>query len=49
MLARPTTSTKIMSTYVDYKYNLLDNDARFYKDNGISTDDIIGVGVVYQF
>ncbi|CAM3824515.1 porin OmpC [Rahnella bruchi] len=40
---------KNMSTYVDYKINLLDNDEDFYKDNGISTDDIVAVGLVYQF
>lgn len=40
---------KNFSTYVDYKINLLDNDDRFYKDNGISTDDIVGIGMTYQF
>lgn len=40
---------KNMSTYVDYKINLLDEDDRFYKDNGIGTDDIVAVGLVYQF
>lgn len=40
---------KNMSTYVDYKINLLDNDEDFYQDNGISTDDIVAVGLVYQF
>ena len=40
---------KNMSTYVDYKINLLDNDDNFYKDSGISTDDIVAVGLVYQF
>ncbi|HBC2539507.1 TPA: porin OmpC [Enterobacter cloacae] len=43
------TFNKNFSTYVDYKINLLDNDDRFYKDNGISTDDIVGVGMTYQF
>ncbi|WP_187440193.1 porin, partial [Escherichia coli] len=38
-----------MSTYVDYKINLLDNDDDFYKANGIATDDIVAVGLVYQF
>jgi outer membrane protein N len=38
-----------MSTYVDYKINLLDEDDQFYKDNGIGTDDIVAVGLVYQF
>ena len=36
-------------TYVDYKINLLDDDDAFYKNNGIATDDILGVGLVYQF
>lgn len=40
---------KNFSTYVDYKINLLDNDEYFYEANGISTDDIVGVGMVYQF
>ncbi|MBU9836650.1 porin OmpC [Rahnella sp. L72c] len=40
---------KNMSTYVDYKINLLDNDDDFYKTNNISTDDIVAVGLVYQF
>ncbi|MBF7978956.1 MULTISPECIES: porin OmpC [Rahnella] len=40
---------KNMSTYVDYKINLLDNDDDFYKAYGTSTDDIVAVGLVYQF
>lgn len=40
---------KNMSTYVDYKINLLDEDDAFYNNNGISTDDVVGVGLVYQF
>ena len=40
---------KNMSTYVDYKINLLDNDDNFYKSTGISTDDIVALGLVYQF
>lgn len=40
---------KNSSTYVDYKINLLDNDEYFYEANGISTDDIVGVGMTYQF
>lgn len=40
---------KNMSTYVDYKINLLDEDDQFYADNGIATDDIVAVGLVYQF
>ena len=35
---------KNMSTYVDYKINLLDNDDDFYEANGIATDDIVAVG-----
>jgi len=40
---------KNMSTYVDYKINLLDDTDSFYKDNGISTDDVVAMGLVYQF
>lgn len=40
---------KNMSTYVDYKINLLDEDDSFYANNGIATDDIVAVGLVYQF
>ncbi|HDD9051378.1 TPA: porin OmpC [Escherichia coli] len=40
---------KNMSTYVDYKINLLDNDDDFYEANGIAIDDIVAVGLVYQF
>lgn len=40
---------KNMSTYVDYKINLLDNNDAFYKAMGINTDDVVGVGMVYQF
>ena len=40
---------KNMSTYVDYKINLLDEDDAFYKNNGIGTDDIVALGLVYQF
>ncbi|HII4349923.1 TPA: porin OmpC [Enterobacter cloacae] len=40
---------KNMSTYVDYKINLLDEDDSFYKNNGIGTDDIVALGLVYQF
>ncbi|MDR2262687.1 MAG: porin OmpC [Enterobacter asburiae] len=40
---------KNMSTYVDYKINLLDEDDQFYKNNGIGTDDIVALGLVYQF
>ena len=40
---------KNMSTYVDYKINLLEKDNHFYEANGIATDDILAVGLVYQF
>ncbi|ASE84618.1 TPA: porin OmpC [Citrobacter koseri] len=40
---------KNMSTYVDYKINLLDEDDQFYKNAGISTDDVVALGMVYQF
>ena len=40
---------KNMSTYIDYKINMLDDDVQFYKDNGIATDDILAIGLVYQF
>ena len=40
---------KNMSTYVDYKINLLDGDNAFYRDNGIGTDNIVATGLVYQF
>lgn len=39
---------KNMSTYVDYQINLLD-DSQFTDDAGINTDDVVGVGLVYQF
>ncbi|BET64624.1 porin OmpC [Yersinia pseudotuberculosis] len=39
---------KNMSTYVDYKINLLDKND-FTKNARINTDDIIAVGMVYQF
>ncbi|WP_316503562.1 porin OmpC [Pantoea dispersa] len=39
---------KNMSTYVDYKINLLD-DNDFTRATGTSTDDVVGVGLVYQF
>lgn len=40
---------KNFSAYVDYKINMLDEDGKFYKANGIATDDIVGIGMVYQF
>lgn len=39
---------KNMTTYVDYKINLLDED-EFTRTNGLNTDDVVGVGLVYQF
>ena len=40
---------KNMSTYVDYKINLLDSNDSFYANNGIATDNIVALGLVYQF
>ncbi|MEG5468008.1 porin OmpC [Enterobacter roggenkampii] len=40
---------KNFSTYVDYKINMLDNDEALYDAYGIFTDDIVGVGMTYQF
>jgi len=39
---------KNMSTYVDYKINLLDKN-EFTEQAGISTDNIVALGLVYQF
>ncbi|MFL4212158.1 porin OmpC [Enterobacter mori] len=39
---------KNMSTYVDYKINLLDEND-FTRSAGISTDDVVALGLVYQF
>jgi len=39
---------KNMSTYVDYKINLL-NDNDYTRAQGVATDDIVGVGLQYQF
>jgi len=39
---------KNMSTYVDYKINLLDDNS-YTKAAGRSTDDTVGVGLQYQF
>ncbi|MGG5837629.1 MULTISPECIES: porin OmpC [Enterobacteriaceae] len=39
---------KNMSTYVDYKINLLD-DNKFTKDTTIATDNIVALGLTYQF
>ncbi|WP_278248958.1 porin [Providencia rettgeri] len=39
---------KNMSAVVDYKINLLkDND--FSKDHGLMTDNVVGLGLIYQF
>nr|ADZ44801.1 outer membrane porin F protein [Edwardsiella tarda] len=38
-----------MSTYVDYKINLLDESDDFTRANSINTDDIVALGLVYQF
>ncbi|HKN03673.1 MAG TPA: porin OmpC [Buttiauxella sp.] len=40
---------KNFSTYVDYKINLLDGDDDFYDAANIATDDVVGVGLIYQF
>lgn len=39
---------KNMLTYVDYKINLLNNN-EFTKTTGTNTDNVIAVGLVYQF
>jgi outer membrane pore protein C len=39
---------KNMSTYVDYKINLLDKND-FTEQAGVGTDDIVALGLVYQF
>ncbi|MCL6969081.1 porin, partial [Escherichia coli] len=39
---------KNMSAYVDYKINLLD-DNDFTKALGVNTDNIVALGLVYQF
>lgn len=39
---------KNMSAVVDYKINLLD-DNKFTRAEGISTDNVVGLGLVYQF
>ncbi|MBB9065807.1 porin, partial [Escherichia coli] len=36
------------STFVDYKINLLDKND-FTKTLGVSTDNIVAAGLVYQF
>ena len=40
---------KNMSVYADYKFNLLNENNRDVKALGINTDNVIGVGAVYQF
>ncbi len=39
---------KNMSAVVDYKINLLDNN-EFTKANGVATDNVVGLGLIYQF
>ncbi|WNN43082.1 MULTISPECIES: porin OmpC [Winslowiella] len=39
---------KNMSTYVDYQINLMDEN-QFTRATGINTDDIVALGLVYQF
>ncbi|CAK9885422.1 MAG: Outer membrane protein C [Candidatus Erwinia impunctatus] len=39
---------KNMSTYVDYQINLID-DSNFTKATGVNTDDVVALGLVYQF
>jgi len=39
---------KNMSTYVDYKINLID-DSAFTQAAGVGTDNIVAVGLTYQF
>lgn len=39
---------KNMSTFVDYKINLLDKN-EFTKTLGVNTDNVVAVGMVYQF
>ncbi|WGE31050.1 porin (plasmid) [Edwardsiella tarda] len=43
------TFNKNMATYIDYKINLLNGNDDFYKNNGIPTDNVVGLGLVYQF
>ena len=37
-----------LTTYVDYKINLVDEN-EFTRQAGIGTDDIVALGLVYQF
>ncbi len=38
-----------MSVYADYKINMLKKDKEFVKHYKINKDDVVGVGMVYQF
>ncbi|MEL2319512.1 porin, partial [Klebsiella pneumoniae] len=38
-----------LSTYVHYKITLLDGNDNFYADTGMSTDNRVALGLVYQF
>ncbi|ANZ22563.1 porin [Buchnera aphidicola (Diuraphis noxia)] len=40
---------KNISTYMNYKINLLKNTNEFIEKNNIPTDNVIGAGLVYQF
>ncbi|HIC1053411.1 TPA: porin, partial [Escherichia coli] len=39
---------KNMSTFVDYKINLIE-ESDFTKASGVATDNIVAVGMTYQF
>ncbi|MDB6368027.1 MULTISPECIES: porin OmpC [Photorhabdus] len=39
---------KNLTTYIDYKINLLDSN-EFTRESGINTNNVVGVGMVYQF
>ncbi|WP_278249229.1 porin OmpC [Photorhabdus sp. RW14-46] len=39
---------KNLTTYVDYKINLLDSN-EFTRESGINTNNVVGVGMIYQF
>ncbi|EKY5038848.1 porin [Escherichia coli] len=40
---------KNMMAFVDYKINLLDKKDEFAKTNQLQTDDIVALGLIYQF
>ncbi|CAL4326418.1 porin [Buchnera aphidicola] len=40
---------KNISTYMNYKINLLKSNNDYVKKNNISTDNVLGAGIVYQF